>query len=75
MILSVQVEWAEHKTGVVPGAIFKQFTQAAKEPPDCCEHPWEPCARWTAMAHLLREPRGTKTRDHLENVRPWHCRP
>ena len=66
---SVDVEWIEHKAGVQPGTVFKQLGHAAKEPIDRCEHPWEPCARWAAMAPYLREPRGSKSTEHLENLR------
>jgi hypothetical protein len=49
--------WLERRAGLPPGHLFKMNAAQASS----TELPWEPLARWTAVAPTLRKKRGQRT--------------
>ena len=48
--------------------LFKNFSEASKERSET-ELPWEPSRRYSSLARSLRRPRGSKSAEHLANLR------
>ena len=61
-----EVKELEEKLGLKQGILFK-WRRCLNVGPT--EHSYEPLARWTAMAPLLRTARGAKSVEHLELLR------
>ncbi|KAL3922019.1 MAG: hypothetical protein SGPRY_004705 [Prymnesium sp.] len=66
---SADIAWIEKLAGLRPGKLFEQIRQANSGTLSPCELAWEPLTRYQAMARLTREPRGSKSVEHLRNLR------
>ena len=48
-------------------SLFKAFCDADNA--TATEHSWDPMRRWSALSRTLRTPRGSKSHEHLQNLR------
>jgi len=65
-------KWLEAATGAKPGTLFALRAAASREAPSATELPWEPAARYKALARQSREwrrRRGAKDEAHVEALR------
>jgi len=68
-ITSADVLWMEKVAGLAKGSLFKAFTDSRQSDKSATEHPWEPMRRYAAMARVLKEPRGSKSAAHMDELR------
>ena len=66
---NLDIKYTEDIAQVPRGTFFRAIRRAQEEPPSPCEHPWDPERRYAALARTLREPRGSKSTEHLANLR------
>ena len=68
-LTSADVLWLEACAGLERGKLFEAIRRSAAAPPSPTELPWEPQARYHALARLERTPKGAKSVEHEENLR------
>jgi len=68
-LTSADVLWLERTAGVKRGCFFRAARAAAGDDVSKTELPWEPMARYNAMARHMRTQRGSKSAEHLANLR------
>jgi len=66
-LTSADLIWMEGVAGVPKGTLFKAFRDQQKSSPS--ELSYDPVTRYRQLAKVLRAPRGTKTAEHLDNLR------
>lgn len=64
-ITNSDIRWLEELAELPKGMLFT----LAAEPPSLTEHPWEPRARWTAMAPLLHQKKGQLSVEEVRTLR------
>jgi hypothetical protein len=67
-ITTAEYELIEERLGLGKGTLFAVL-RSANEQGTATEHPWQPEARYASMAKLHKEPRGSKSVEHLEILR------
>jgi len=70
-LTNADLQWMEKVADCKPGMLFKRFSEAVSEPSSRTELPWDPMKRFRHLSAggVLHKPRGSKSTEHLANLR------